>query len=84
MERGGEAKKVSIVRAGRLQPAQKDTYRRVYKDDGTFHYPRILGNLLRRKGDPYFCPMEVTGSSEGTKKKPKFSLLKHFQQTEIP
>jgi hypothetical protein len=67
-----------------MRPAQRDTYKRVYKPDGGFHYPRIDINQLRKKGELYFKSMEVTGSKEGTEKNPKFSLLKYFMETEIP
>jgi hypothetical protein len=84
MERGGVAYKISFERIGRLVAAIKDTFRRVYKQDGSFHYPPILANLLRRKGEEYFRSMEITGSNEGTAKKPKYSLLRFFLDVEIP
>ena len=84
MSKGGEAVKISLVRAGRMEPAQKDSYRRVYKQDGTFHYPKEPENLLRKKGELYFKPLEITGSSEGTAKAPKFPLTKFWADTEIP
>jgi hypothetical protein len=84
MERGGDAVKISFERIGRLVAAIKDTFRRVYKKDGSFHYPPILANLLRRKGEMYFRSMEITGSNEGTSKKPKYSLLRFFLDVEIP
>jgi hypothetical protein len=46
--------------------------------------PENRKERLRRKGEPYFRLMEVTGSSEGTATKAKFSLLKYFMQMEIP
>jgi hypothetical protein len=68
-----------------MQPAERDTYKRAYKEGGTFHYPKIEANRLRRKGaELYFRPMEVTGSREGTAKKPMCSLLKYFLDIEIP
>jgi hypothetical protein len=60
-----------------MRPAERDTYMRVYKGDGTFHYPKIEMNRLRKKDDLYFKSMEITGSREGTAKKLKFSLLKY-------
>jgi hypothetical protein len=82
--KGGTARRVSCVRVGALWPVERDTYKRVYKGDGTFHYPKIETNRLRRKGELYFKSMEITGSTEGTEKKPKFSLLKYFMEIEIP
>jgi hypothetical protein len=74
--KGGTARRVSCVRVGALQ--------RVYKDGGTFHNPKIETNRLRRKGELYFKSIEITGSTEGTEKKPKFSLLNYFMEIEIP
>ena len=84
MMKGGEARKVSCVRVGAMRPASKDTYKRVYKPNGGFHYPKIEANRLRKKGELYFKSMEVTGSKEGTARSPKFSLLNYFKETEIP
>ena len=84
MASGGVAIKVSLTRVGRMKKADKDSYRRVYKDDGSFHYPNLPENLLRKKGTEYFQSLDITGSSEGTDAKPKFSLLKFFLETEIP
>ena len=51
---GGKAYKVFIARAGRKVPAQKDSYRREYRDDRTYHHPQKPENLLRSKGKLYF------------------------------
>ena len=80
-KQGGTPFTVSLVRAGRKVKASRDTYRRVYKDDGSYHYPTIQENLLRKKGELYFKGMEVTGSSRGTRKEPKFSLLHDFYES---
>jgi hypothetical protein len=56
----------------------------VYKGGGTFHYPKMKTNRLRRKGELYFKSIEITGSTGGMEKKPKFSLLKYFMEIEIP
>ena len=82
--KGGRAFLVSLVRVGRMVEAPRDTYKRVYREDGTYHYPKIARNQLRRKGELYFKGMEITGSSKGTTTKPKFDLLSFFQNTEIP
>jgi hypothetical protein len=84
MTKGGAAFKLNLVRVGRKQPAKKDSYKRVYKPDGSFHYPPLPGNILRKKGELYFAPMEIKATSEGTTKEPKFLLLKYNQETEIP
>ena len=76
--KGGDGFTVSLVRAGRKVKASRNTYRRVYRDDGSFHYPALPENILRKKGELYFKSMEITGSSRGTVKDPKFSLLHDF------
>ena len=81
---GGTAKRVDFERVGRMQKAKKDTYRRVYDDDGNYTMPKIPDNQLRVKGREYFTPMEVTGASEGTNKDPKFSLKKYFETQLLP
>ena len=81
---GGTAVPVSCVRVGKMVTCTKDSYKRVYKDDGTFHYPRIPANMLRKEGEQYFKSLELTGSSEGTAKKPKISLLKVYKEIIIP
>ena len=82
--KGGIAIPVSLVRVGRMVKATKDSYKRVYNDDGTYSYPKVATNLLRRKGEVYFKPCELTGSNEGTEFKPKVSLLKVYKDTIIP
>ena len=55
--------------------ATKDYYKRVYRDNGTYHYPKIAANKLLTKGVEYFQAVEITGSKEGTDKDPKLSLI---------
>ncbi len=82
--KGGTSFLVNLVRVGRMMAAARDTYKRVYRDDGTYHYPRIAENRLRIKGNLYFKGMEVTGSNKGTDAVPKFDLVSYFRDTEIP
>lgn len=84
MTKGGCAEKVSLTRVSHMVKAKKDTYLRVYHDDCTFTYPKIAENLLRRKGQEYFEPLEINGSVEQCGKKKKFSLLKWFLDVKIP
>jgi hypothetical protein len=85
MESGGIAQKLSIVHCGKMLPAQKDSYKRVYKPDDSFHYPKIPANLLRKKGEDYFVALDVNGSSSGTEKSPTFSLMEdYFMEHEFP
>jgi hypothetical protein len=65
MTKGGTAKRVSCVRVGAMRPAERDTYKRVYKGDGTFHYPKIETNRLRKKGDLYFKAMGSLEAERG-------------------
>eukprot|EP00957_Ditylum_brightwellii_P041829 3168236-Ditylum_brightwellii.AAC.1 len=64
--------------------AKKNSYKRVYKNDNTYHYPQIPENLLCEKGKDHFTNLELTGSSEGTAKSPKISLLKEYQTKILP
>ena len=84
MTKGGLAFKVSLERVGKMLPAKRNSYRRVYHDDDTFSYPHINENLIRRKGEMYFQSTEVNATSEGTVSNPKFSLKKYFKEKEIP
>ena len=81
---GGKAIPIACVRVGKKVKAKKDSYKRVYNDDGTFSYPKLDANLIRRKGQMYFKSFELTGSSKGTTKQPKISLLKVYQEKVIP
>ena len=87
MTAGGEAHLVSFVRVGKQVKAKKDTYRRVYAEDGTYTMPVLPQNQLRRKGSYYFTNMEITGSRnyDQKKKEPRFNLQKDFfERVEIP
>ena len=75
---------VSLVRVGKMVKATKDSYKRVYKDDGSYHYPKIAVNKLRSKGDEYFQSCEITGSAEGNDKSPKMSLISAYRDVIIP
>ena len=82
--KGGRVIPVACIRAGKMIEAAKDTYKRVYKDDGSYHYPPIPENLVRRKGKEYFKNLNITGSNKGTPQKPKCSLLKMYKEEIIP
>jgi hypothetical protein len=75
---GGNAVLVGLQRAGRMVPAEQDTYKRVYAADGSYTYPKRLSNRLREKGKEYFQGMEITGSYKGTVKLPKYHLTEFF------
>ena len=82
--KGGKAIPIACVRVGRMKKAARDSYKRVYKEDGSYTYPKNAEGLLRRKGEEYFAGVELTGSKEGTEKDPKMSLLKVYQDTIVP
>ena len=82
--KGGRAVPIACVRCGDLEMAEKDSFKRVTDDNGKITYPRIAENQLRYEGKKYFKPKELTGSSEGSLKDPKTSLLKIYKETIIP
>ncbi len=82
--KGGIAVPVACIRAGRMIRAQKNTYKRVYAADGTYTMPAIPENQLRHEGQYYFKSLEVTGSTLGTEKNPKVSLLHVYREEIIP
>jgi hypothetical protein len=85
IEKGGISHKVSFVRVGRQGTAKQDSYKRVYTMDGGYHYPKLPENQKQKVGDQVWQHLEITGSSEGMAKSPKYSLLKNFYtDIEIP
>ena len=82
--KGGIAIPIACIRVGRMVKAKKDSYSRVYQPDGTYHYPQVEANLLRKKGEEYFKNVELTGNSNGTEKDPKMSLLEQYEETIMP
>ena len=76
--------KVDCVRIGGMVTAQKDSYKRIYRPDGTYHYHRIPENILRVEGEDYFENWEITGHNEGTARNPKWSLLKYKKDDRQP
>ena len=81
---GGLAIPISCLRVGKMVKAKKDTYKRVYRPDGSYHYPKTDANKLRIKGNDYWQNFELNGSKEGTEKKPKISLLKLYEDIIVP
>ena len=73
--KGGVSIPIACIRVGKMVKAKMDSYSRVYREDGTYHYPKVDSNLLRRKGEEYFKNVELTVSSNGTEKDQKVSLL---------
>ena len=82
---GGTAVPISCTRVGRMLPAKRDAFKRVYdEDECKISYPKDPANQTRVKGESYWTQMELTGSSEGTDKNPKVSLLKIYKEEIIP
>ena len=81
MRQGGTAEKITITRAGGNEKAQKNSYSREYKEDGTYHYPKKPENLLRKKGEEYFENWEITGSKEVSGTVKKFALTKWIKDS---
>ena len=71
LENGGVALKMLFHRAQSAKVAQRLTKNK-------------KGEILRKKGDVYFVDCNVTGSSEGSSKDPKFPLMDYFQHALFP
>ena len=69
---GGTAIPVSCVRVGKNVKAKKNSYKRVYKEDGTYTYPKLDENIKRKEGEEYFKSFDLVGAGEGSKKNQKF------------
>ena len=50
----GRVVKVKMDRVVRMVATNEDSYKRVYKDDGSYTYPILLENRLRAKCELYF------------------------------
>ena len=66
---------IAMVCMDKMVYTAKDSHKRVYKSDRAYHHPKIEANRLRKAGEMYSKPMELTGSSENTQKTLKISLL---------
>ena len=65
--------------------ATKDSYKCVYKPDGTYSYPKVPVNLLRKKDQEYFENWEITGSRDCDKQgKSKFPLTMWLKDNLMP
>ena len=63
MRSGGTGHEILMTRCGGMVQTKKDSYKRVYNDDGTFNCPRIAENIIRKKGEEfYFENWEICGS----------------------
>lgn len=82
--KGGRSFLLDFTRAGQYEIANCDTYRRVYRDDGTYSMPRIPANRLRTRGQEYFVDTEITGSRREHGGKKKFPMLDFFRDTLLP
>ena len=75
LQRGGMEKKLYITRCGGKVKATKDFYPRVYTEDGSYTYPRLPENQLRKKGSLLLGTQDSVG---GTKSQPYFPH--HFSE----
>ena len=76
--------KVKMDRVVRMVATNEDSYKRVYKDDGSYTYPILLENRLRAKCELYFKNMEIIGSKEGIEKESKMALLPYHRDIIFP
>ena len=83
-EAGGRGVHLSLSRAEKMARARKDSYKRVYAKDGTYSYPCIVANRIRRKGELCWKDCDITGSDPGTEKDPKYDLLTWQRDILIP
>ncbi|KAL7498080.1 hypothetical protein ACHAWT_009842 [Skeletonema menzelii] len=81
---GGRGYKILITRCGGMVEATKDSYKRVYNDDGTYSYPRIEENRIRTKGQSYFENWEICGSKSKKNGKAKFNLSEWVKNEYTP
>ena len=79
---GGRSIKVSCVPVGDYEQAKRDSYKRVYDDEGRFTYPKIPENLERRKGQYYWKNKTLCGSNEPGDD--QFSLIRAYREFIIP
>ena len=80
--RGGRSVKVSCIPVGNYEPAKRDSYKRVYDDNGGFSYPQIPENIERRKGELYWKNKTLCGVDQV--KEGQFSLIHAYRDTIIP
>ncbi len=64
--------------------AKKDSYKRVYNDDGTYNYPRVAENIIRKKGEFYFENCEICGSRSEKSGERKFNLSEWVRDEYTP
>ena len=85
LRKGGKTYKLSMARCGGMVKTTKDTYKRVYRDDGTYHYPKIPENQLRHAGQMYFENWEIRGSdSSSAEGKGKYALTTWAEEEIMP
>ena len=85
LRKGGRTHKLSMARCGGMVEATKDTYKRVYRENGTYHYPKIPENRRRVAGEKYFESWEITGSKTSTEEgKGKYALTVWLDKEIMP
>ena len=78
----GRCVKVSCVPVGNYVAATKNSYRRVYNDDGSYGYPKISENIERKKGEMYWNNKTLC-STRAVKKK-QYSLITAYEENIFP
>ena len=79
---GGRSIKLSCVPVGDYEQAKRDSYRRVYDDEGRFTYPQIAENHERTKGEYYWKNKTLCGTHEPNDD--QFSLIRGYKDFIIP
>ena len=46
--KGGKAIPIACARVGKMSEAKVDSYKKIYKEDGTYRYPKIAANLIQK------------------------------------
>ena len=82
MGNGGRSIKVSCVPVGDYEEAKRDSYKRVYDDEGGFTYPHIHQNIERQKGKLYWNNKTLCGTTDISDG--QFSLITAYKNTIIP
>uniref|UniRef100_A0A6U6HCG1 Uncharacterized protein n=1 Tax=Odontella aurita TaxID=265563 RepID=A0A6U6HCG1_9STRA len=76
ISQGGDLFPIENERVGKMFQAKKDSYKTICDNKVKRTLPNIEETQFQKKCNPVWKNYELTGSSEGTEKNPKFSKLK--------
>ena len=79
---GGRSLKVSCVPVGDYEPAQRDSYKRVYDEEGGFSYPHIPENIERKNGNLYWTNKTLCGTTNNHDG--QYSLIQAYNEIIFP